>query len=58
MSIVTVRDFAGSEEASGVSTRGIELFAWVLILRDAELYNCTLEERRSTVGDAVKIIMG
>ena len=29
MSIVTVRDFAGSEEASGVSTRGIELFAWV-----------------------------
>ena len=29
MSIVTVRDSAGSEEASGVSTRGIELFAWV-----------------------------
>ena len=29
MSIVTVRTFAGSEEASGVSTRGIELFAWV-----------------------------
>ena len=29
MSMRTAHEYAGSEEASGVSTRGIELFAWV-----------------------------